>query len=526
MSAKKTKDKLIGRQLGDYKLIQQFATGGMAKIYKGVDVHLGRHAAIKVLTKDMLESDEMLSTRFQREAQAVAHLEHDHIVPIYQYGEEEDLYFLAMRLVEGEDFADEINRVQREGKLLSVTRMLHILKQVASALDFAHEHGVIHRDIKPSNILVDKNGKAYLTDFGLVLRQQVDQTMGTAFGTPRYISPEQALASEKVVPQSDVYSLAVIVYEIVTGSMVFKADTAMQLALSHISEPPPPPRSVNPNIPPAVEAEILKALGKDPTKRQQTAGAFITALEIAYGTTAETQPDMPKRAATITPLFRPAELDRKIKEERLKERVPDDTTIPPPGPVIQSPLSEAAANEAALAAAPRRRRSPVVIVLLAVIALAAAGAAGLMALSSAQERSPDTSTRPSPPSTVVVGDEPAALVYNFDGLVVRNESSQDFDVSQVAFARIDGSNRQTLQNVPRQTIPAGACVVITLDNRQATIPAAWNCGTIHTEIKIPSSSFFWRANAVESFQVVIGEAVVAVCDAVQRGGESLCEFRW
>ena len=171
----KKQDALIGRQLGDYQLLQRFATGGMAKIYKGVDVHLGRHAAVKVLTKDMLEADDMLSIRFQREARAVAHLDHEHIVPIYQYGEEEDLYFLAMKFIDGEDFADEINRTQRAGTLLSINRMLHILRQIAGALDYAHGHGVIHRDIKPSNILVDRTGKAYLTDFGLVLRQQVDK---------------------------------------------------------------------------------------------------------------------------------------------------------------------------------------------------------------------------------------------------------------------------------------------------------------------------------------------------------------
>lgn len=343
------KDNLIGRQLGDYKLTEAFAAGGMAQIYRGMDVKLGRPAAIKVLPQEILETDEMLTERFQREARAVANLEHDRIVPIYQYGEEADVYFLAMKFIEGEDLADELNRLQRSGELMDVSRMFKLLDQIADALDFAHQAGVVHRDIKPSNIMIDGSDRAYLTDFGLVLRHQVDKTMGTAFGTPRYISPEQALASERAVPQSDIYSLAVIVYEILTGDMVFKADTAMQIALSHISEPPPPPTSVNPAIPKTVEREILKSLDKVPEKRHKTATEFMKALRDAYGDNLPGKSQPAKGVANTKTLpLRPDDIITPVKKKGLEPEVLDDNpTVPYTNPeaksratAIPSPLSD------------------------------------------------------------------------------------------------------------------------------------------------------------------------------------------
>jgi serine/threonine-protein kinase len=274
---------LVGVTLGDYTLVSKLATGGMAHIYKGVDDRLQRQAAVKVLTPEMMEADETLTERFQREARAVAALEHDNIVSIYQYGEQEGVYFLAMKFVQGMDLADELNRLRRTGQKMEIKRALKILEQVAAALDYAHKAGIVHRDVKPSNILIDSNDKAILTDFGLVLRQSVDQTLGTAFGTPRYISPEQAVASEDAIPQSDIYSLAVILFEILTGQSLFKGSTPMEMALSHIHQAPPPARSINQDIPPAVEAEILKALSKDPKQRHQNATDLIQAVKKGYG---------------------------------------------------------------------------------------------------------------------------------------------------------------------------------------------------------------------------------------------------
>ncbi|MBK9125632.1 MAG: protein kinase [Chloroflexi bacterium] len=273
---------LIGKSLGDYELVDLLTSGGMARIYKGLDKRLQRYAAVKVLMRELLDSDESLPERFSREARAVAQLDHPNIVTVYQTGEQDGYMFIAMRLIDGNDLADEISRLRRLGKLMDPMRALNILEQIAEALDYAHGRGIIHRDFKPSNVLLTEGDRAYLTDFGLALWQSKDKTMGTAFGTPRYIAPEQALASETAVPQSDIYAMAVVLYEILTGDMLFRADTPMQVALSHISEPPPSPRGVNPDIPEAVERELLKALSKDAKARHQTAGEFIRAVKAAY----------------------------------------------------------------------------------------------------------------------------------------------------------------------------------------------------------------------------------------------------
>jgi len=288
------KQNMVGKQLGDYLIKDKLATGGMSYIFIGEDVSLGRRAAVKVLTPDITEDDESLPDRFKREARAVAQLEHDNIIPIYQFGELEGVYFLAMRFIDGHDFADEINDAKREGKLMDVKRAIDVLTQVASALDYAHANGIVHRDIKPSNILIDNNsGKAILTDFGLVLWSSVDKTLGTAFGTPRYISPEQATDSQAAVAQSDIYSLAVILYEIVTGKMLFTGQSPMEMAISHITEKPVPPRTHNPKVPIQVEREILRALDKEPINRHHSATEFIDAIKKAYrktGTISKTNP--------------------------------------------------------------------------------------------------------------------------------------------------------------------------------------------------------------------------------------------
>jgi serine/threonine protein kinase len=332
--------KLIDKQLGDYKIISVLAAGGMAKIYRAVDVQLDREVAVKVLSPAMLDADTTLSTRFQREARAVAKLEHDNIIPIYRAGREDDFYYLAMKLIEGGDLATELNDLHAQFKLIDTKRMLLLMGQVAAALDHAHSAGIIHRDVKPSNILIEHSGKAILTDFGLVLNADLEKTMGTAFGTPRYISPEQALASEKAVPQSDIYSLAVIVYEAVTGSMVFKAETPMQIALSHISEPPPPPTSVNADIPPAVEKEILKALAKDPEKRHATVSEFVSALKAAYGDKAGASVNEISKelSQSLTPILTSPPDFEKIAEEQGMSVIQSAT----PQPILHPDTEEAA----------------------------------------------------------------------------------------------------------------------------------------------------------------------------------------
>ncbi len=297
----KSNDPLIGKQLGDYRLIRGISSDGLARVYEGHDVQLDRLAALKVLIPDSDISDDSILPRFQREARAIARLHHPNIVGVYQFGESEGLYYIAMELIKGIDLAEELRPLRRTQKKMAVERVLWIMDQTAAALDYAHSQGIIHRDIKPSNILLEEN-RAILTNFGLALFQSHQTTMGTAFGTPRYISPEQAIDSSRAVPQSDIYSLAVALYEILVGEALFSGDSPMEIALSHISEPPPSPRSRNKDIPAAVDAALLKALEKQPEKRFNTTTEFIQAIRAGYGLASATMPETSQPVVSPSPL--------------------------------------------------------------------------------------------------------------------------------------------------------------------------------------------------------------------------------
>ncbi len=246
----------------------------MASVYKAYDPQEGRLVAIKVLSSD-LAGDTRFSRRFKREAELVSQLTHPNIVPVWDYGEADGHAYLVMPFISVGNLADLLRR--RELDLEECTK---ILDQVSSALDFAHGRGVVHRDIKPSNILLDENGNALLTDFGLAQIQDVSVSLtGSAMlGTPSYISPEQA-RGDPVDGRSDQYSLGIILFELATGYLPFDAETPMAVAIKHIQEPVPRPRQVNPRVPEAVEHVILKATSKDPKYRFKTTGEFNKAFQ-------------------------------------------------------------------------------------------------------------------------------------------------------------------------------------------------------------------------------------------------------
>ncbi|MBN1886579.1 MAG: serine/threonine protein kinase, partial [Thermoflexales bacterium] len=276
-------DPLIGHSLGVYQVLERIGHGGMGLVYKGYDQALNRYVAIKLLPQ-ALETDPTLTQRFQREAKAAAGLDHPNIVGVYYFGHQGDVHYLVMKYIEGTDLRAEIDRRRRTGPPFTSEEILNILGQVAAGLDYAHERGVIHRDVKPGNVLLASNGQAVLGDFGLaMLRDRASQiTLGHSFGTPEYIAPEQAIDSRGAVPQSDIYSLGGILYEMVTDHLPFEAESSISLALKHISEDPTPPRRYVPDLPTAVEAAILRALAKEPGERFATARAMIEALRQAW----------------------------------------------------------------------------------------------------------------------------------------------------------------------------------------------------------------------------------------------------
>lgn len=278
-------DDLLYQQLDEYRLEALLGRGGMARVYRSFDVRLKRWAAVKVIDGPF-RADPDYMARFEREAQAVAQLKHPYIVGVYRYGEANGLLYIAMEYIEGASLEAGLASYHQDHQLMPPAEASQIIRPICLALDYAHSQGVIHRDVKPSNIMLNSNDQPILTDFGLALLDY--QTRGEIFGTPHYIAPEQVMSSAGAVPQSDLYSMGVVLYEIFTGSLPFEAAHPYDVAMLHLTEPPPPPRQIKPDLRPELEAVILKALAKEPADRYPNGAALANALDQALqGKTSE-----------------------------------------------------------------------------------------------------------------------------------------------------------------------------------------------------------------------------------------------
>ena len=267
---------LIGKTIANrYDLIEKTGIGGMATVYVAKDLMLNRYVAVKVL-KEEYTTDEEFVKRFNTEAQSAASLTHQNIVSIYDVGNEDNIYYIVMELVRGKTLKQIITE---EGKL-PWKWSVNIATQIASALEIAHRHNIVHRDIKPHNIIITEDGTAKVTDFGIAkaVSNATITAFGTTVGSVHYFSPEQAKGGYTDA-KSDIYSLGVVMYEMLTGKVPFDADTSVSVALKHMQEEPVPPMEVNENIPNAVNDIILKAMQKEPMARYQTISEMIADLK-------------------------------------------------------------------------------------------------------------------------------------------------------------------------------------------------------------------------------------------------------
>jgi beta-lactam-binding protein with PASTA domain/predicted Ser/Thr protein kinase len=259
---------------GRYRVLYQLGSGGMAEVFCAEDAHLGRRVALKVLNPRHAQ-DAQFVERFRREASAAAGLQHPHIVNVFDRGDHDGTYYIAMELLHGRQLKD---LVAEEGAL-PLERAIDLTIQVLEAAAFAHRGGIVHRDFKPQNVMVDEHGRVKVTDFGIARAGTSEMTeTGSILGTAQYLSPEQA-QGRSVAEASDLYSIGVMLFEMLTGELPFTGDSAVAIAVKHLQEPPPSPRALRPDLPPALEAVVLRALAKDPAHRFADAEEFAATLQ-------------------------------------------------------------------------------------------------------------------------------------------------------------------------------------------------------------------------------------------------------
>src|SRR5512132_2340271 len=274
-------------KIGIYEVKSELGRGGMATVYRAYDPRFEREVAVKVLPSELLHADPQFRLRFEREAKIIAQLEHSAIVPVYDVGEADGQPFFVMRYMNGGSLSDRI-----KAGVMSVEESARILGIIAPGLDEAHSKGIIHRDIKPSNILFDKRNIPYIADFGIAKLSQAQSgnvTGSAIIGTPAYMAPEQAQGDD-IDGRADIYSLGIILYEMVTGKQPYEADTPMAVAIKHITDPVPLILNANPKLPEGMDTIIQKAMAKHKNERYSSAIEMTNALrDVARNTTTKLQ---------------------------------------------------------------------------------------------------------------------------------------------------------------------------------------------------------------------------------------------
>lgn len=326
-------DNLINTQLGQYELIERLGKGGMGAVYRASQVNLNRDVAVKVLSEDLADNPHFVE-RFRREAKTAAGLEHSHIVPVYDYGNVEDITYVVMRLLEGGSLADRLREALKKNsglpELYEVTRLLD---HISGALDYAHRLGVIHRDIKPSNIMYDGVGNVFIVDFGIAkLTDSKSQltAAGMMMGTPTYMAPEQ-WRTEEVTAATDQYAVGVMMYQILVGQPPFETPAPYGLMHKHIHEEPTPPHELRSDLSQAVSDVLSRAMAKRQKDRFPSMAAFSEVFRqaIEHGSFASTHLPTPQSVVNRTPA-------KPTQPQQIKPKTPP----PAPPPLQAQPMSQ------------------------------------------------------------------------------------------------------------------------------------------------------------------------------------------
>jgi eukaryotic-like serine/threonine-protein kinase len=450
---------------GRYKVLNRIGSGGMAEVYCAEDLQLGRNVALKVLHPRFAEDQEFVE-RFRREASSAAGLQHQHVVSVYDRGEWDGTYYIAMEYMHGRSLK---NVIQEEAPL-HPARAIDLTMQVLRAARFAHRRGVIHRDLKPHNVIVDDSGTsphAKVTDFGIARAGASDMTeTGSIMGTAQYLSPEQA-QGHAVSATSDLYSVGIVLYELLTGRVPFEGESAVTIALKQVNEHPVPPSAFNPAVTPELEAVVMRALEKDPARRFPDAQAFMDALEHARQTLGEQATTVVAPPTALEPVVPVA---------------PVNGDAPPPEPLVAEEEAE------------RRRWAWWLIALLVVVAAIIAAALLL------RDNRSDAPPRVAVPEVVGTDLQSARVRLRRAGL--------RFDTVRRNAPRKKGT--VIGQDPPAsQRVPKGTAVTLTVSDGPgtATVPAVQGLTRAKARARLRKRGFKVRTRSEPSDSITAGRAV-------------------
>jgi beta-lactam-binding protein with PASTA domain/predicted Ser/Thr protein kinase len=470
-------DTLIGTVFdGRYKIVRKLGAGGMADVYLAEDQELGRRVAIKILN-DRHAADDQFIERFRREAKNAAGLSHPNIVSIYDRGEAEGTYYIAMEFLDGRSLKELI--VGRGPAPIKTA--VEYTRQILAAIGFAHKHGIVHRDIKPHNVLVGPEGRVKVTDFGIARSGASQMTeVGSIIGTAQYLSPEQARGAP-VDQTSDLYSVGVVLFELLTGQVPFTGDTPLEIAMKHLSEPPKPPSELRPEVPHDLDLVVLRALAKDPSDRYHSAQEMDADLQRVL----QGLPIGDETAAAATAVLAGAGAMATAPTSVIA-RPPSGTPPGRPAPPGATPPAGYYGYEG-----PPRRRRPIWPWVLSVLLLIAAGVAAWFAYTKIQQQL--NNSKPVPvPNVIDLRVELAKTKLTEHGFVPKVISSTSDTVPKgVVFEQSPIAGSKLAKNNPVQiTVSTGPPQVqvpnVIGKNRDDAVATLTNAGLTYQVVPVHS----------------------------------------